>query len=369
MKRIIFAALLFLMALNSCSKEETRRDPIVPQGEVTREFLSKIRVGKDGNFQYWNQDSPALSELKHFVSIVTDPNCKGYVPPKDRIATFDVDGTLLCETAPYYFNWMLFLHRYLHDPSFTPSKKEREWAEKVEQYVYENRSSEKDWGQIQQELQAKGFRGMTGTQFSDYVSSFINSTNVTGLTNLKWGCALYWPMIEVVSYLVANDFVVFLCSGVDRDICRTICDGIYDIMPYHMISSDVNYVLEHQDGWEEFVNSEDYKYIIGEKVLRGDFLQLGTAINKIVKIRREIGQQPILSWGNSSGDFPMFHYTNIDNKYPHISFCLICDDYNRELGNPDKAASCWKECQLNGWVPVSMAYEWWTIYGPAVTRE
>ena len=372
MRKVIpgLAFALIILSTISCSKDDTMPyEPTVPQGEVTREVLSKIRVGKDGRFQYWNQDSPALKELKAFVATVTDPNCKGYVPPRDRIATFDVDGTLMCETAPFYFNWMLFFHRYLHDSTFTPPEEDRQWAAEAEEYVLANRKNKKEWGLKQQELQAIGFRGMTDAEFSGYVSDFINNENVVGLSNLKWGTALYWPMIEVVSYLVANDFVVFLCSGVDRDVCRVITEGIYDIPKYHMIASDVNYVLENQPDWIEMVNSESYTYTPGEEVQRGDFLQLNTAINKIVKIRREIGQQPILSWGNSSGDYPMFHYTNIDNRYPHISFCLLCDDIKREIGNPQKAANCKAACEQNGWVPVSMKDEWWTIYGPGVTRS
>ena len=373
MKRIILIILAIAAILScrvSCQKDNLKPDgPIVPKGEVTREFLSQIRVGKDGDFRYWNQDSPALKELKAFVATVTDPNCKGYVPPQDRVATFDVDGTLMCETAPYYFNWMLFFHRYLHDDSFTPEEEDKEKAAEMEEYVLANRASKKDWGLLQQELQAKGFRGMTDVEFSKYVSDFINSENVVGLSNLKWGTALYWPMIEVVSYLVANDFVVFLCSGVDRDVCRVIAEGIYEIPKYHMIASDVNYVLEYQGEWTEMINSENYDYLPGEDVWRGDFMQLSTAVNKIIKMRRELGQKPILSWGNSGGDYPMFHYTNNDNIYPHISFCLLCDDTVRELGNPEKAAKCKADCDKNGWIPVSMRDEWWTIYGPQVERN
>lgn len=366
----ILLAAVAALAVAGCRKDNLKPvEPVVPQGEVTREFLSHIRVDKSGKFQYWNQDSPALKELKAFVTTVTDPNSKGYVPPQDRVATFDVDGTLICETAPYYFNWMLFFHRYLHDSTFTPPEEDRQWAAEAEEYVLANGKSRKEWGLKQQELQAIGFRGMTDVQFADYVGSFLNSEYVTGLSDLKWGTALYWPMIEVVSYLVANDFVVFLCSGVDRDACRVISEGIYDIRKYHIIASDVNYVLENQPEWIEMVSSENYKYTPGEEVQRGDFMQLNTAINKIVKMRRELGQKPILSWGNSGGDYPMFHYTNRDNRYPHISFCLLCDDTERELGNPGKAAKCEADCKQNGWIPVSMRDEWWTIYGPQVKRK
>lgn len=356
MKKIVFASFLtiILLSVSSYGKENYRAS------------LSQISVGKEGNFRYWNQDSPALQQLKSFVATVTDPDSMGYVPPRDRIATIDVDGTLLCETAPYYFHWMLFFHRYLHDDSFTAPEEDRLWAEEVEDYVLKNRKSKSEWCMKQQELQAKGFRGMTDSQFSAYVSDFLASEDVKGLSQLKWGTALYWPMIEAVSYLIANNFVVFICSGTDRDICREVVGDVYGIPSYHIIASDVNLVFEHQSGWAEMASAEDYGYTPGEEIHRGDFLQYNTVANKIVKIRREIGRKPILSWGNSTGDFPMFHYTCTDNAYPHISFCVLCDDTERELGNPEKAAACRKACEQNGWVPVSMKYDWSTIYGPAV---
>lgn len=76
----------------------------------------------------------------------------------------------------------------------------------MEEYVLANRASKKEWGLLQQELQAQGFRGMTDVEFLEYVSDFINNERDIGLSNLKWGTALYWPMIEVVSYAHILDF-------------------------------------------------------------------------------------------------------------------------------------------------------------------
>lgn len=105
----------------------------------------------------------------------------------------------------------------------------------------------------------------------------------------------------------------------------------------------MHYVTEAQAAqgqWTESIDSESYAYTPGEKLVRGDWKQNCTALNKIVIMERELGMRPILSWGNSSGDYPMFHHTNIDNPYPHLSFCLLCDDTTRELGNPAKAEKC-----------------------------
>lgn len=342
--------------------------PLAAMAQTTRADLAKIRVGKDGNFKYWTQDSPALATLKQFVEKVTDESNADFVPVEDRIATFDVDGTLLCETAPYYMNWMMCFYRYLHDDTYTADPTDRARVAEMEEYVLKNHKDD-GWGTEEQQLQAKAFRGLTQEEFSECINRFLNNASPIGLSNLTWGTALYWPMIEAVSYLVANDFKVYMCSGVDRDVCRVLAKDIYEVPTDQMITSDVHYVMEGQAAngeWTEMLNSESYNYTPGEKVVRGDVKQLCTAINKIVIMRRELGKKPILSWGNSSGDYPMFHYTNLDNPLPHISFCLICDDQTRELGNPTKAASCKAACEENGWIPVSMKDEWATIYGDDV---
>ena len=342
--------------------------PLALMAQTTREDLAKIRVGKDGNFKYWSENSSTIEQLKKFVARVTDESSSDFVPVEDRIATFDVDGTLLCETAPYYMNWMMYFYRYLHDDTYAADPADRKRAAEMEEYVLKNHKDD-DWGTEEQTLQAKAFRGMTQEEFSESVSRFLNNCSPIGLSNLTWGTALYWPMIEAVSYLVANDFKVYLCSGVDRDVCRVLAKDIYDIPANQMMTSDVHYVSEGQAArgeWTENLNSESYTYTPGEKIVRGDMKQLCTAFNKVVIIRRELGKKPILSWGNSTGDFPMFHYTNIDNALPHISFCLICDDMTREFGNPSKALKCKTACEENGWVAVSMKDEWKTIYGDDV---
>lgn len=361
MKKI---ALLILLLVGTCQ--------LSVLAQSTRADLAQIRVGKDGNFQYWKQGSPVLAQLKDFVARVTDESSEDFVPVKDRIATFDVDGTLLCETAPFYFNWLFTIHRYVHDDTYTPSAEDRQLMQEIEEYILANHAVKDEWNDKEHDMEANAFQGMTFEEFSDYVLNYIETEPVKGLTNLTWGCALYWPMIEVVSYLVANDFQVFLCSGVDRDICRTMMKDIYDIPPYRMMTSDVYYAMQGQSAegeWTERSSMESYTYTPGERIERGNFKQLCTAANKIVYMRRELGTKPILSWGNSSGDYPMFHYTNIDNPRPHISFCLLCDDTTRELGNLTKAGKCKDACEENGWIAVSMRDEWETIYGPGVERD
>ena len=102
------------------------------QGAATSSNDTQAQAGFDNahidyskTFPSWNKDSAALAELVSFVSNATDPASKGYVEPADRIATFDMDGTLICEKAPVYFDFCLTTHRVLDDPGFTATPEER----------------------------------------------------------------------------------------------------------------------------------------------------------------------------------------------------------------------------------------------------
>ena len=65
----------------------------------------------------WNVDSPALAALVAYVDDVCDSSSPNYVEPADRIATFDMDGTVLCEKAPVYLDYCMMMHRVLEDPT------------------------------------------------------------------------------------------------------------------------------------------------------------------------------------------------------------------------------------------------------------
>lgn len=325
----------------------------------------------DGEFKYWNSDSEPLKRLKEFVTMVTDSTSDGYVPPCDRIAVFDIDGTLLCETAPTYVNFMAYCKRVLHDDTYTPTPEERDFVREVEQYIRQHHSLNSDWGMKTMDGQSKAFGGMTQQEYLDWFADFLATEPAEGFTGLKWCGAIYWPMIEAVNYLIANDFRVFVCSGTDRDLARALFKGVIDIPPYQFIASNVNYVPESQykaGNTKELQISEGVVFDPDDRFVRGSSMCLNTGINKISSITREIARKPILAWGNSSGDYPMFSFSTTDNEYPSIAFCILCDDIEREYGNLEKAARTKSECDRNGWITVSMRDDWSTIYGPDVER-
>lgn len=330
---------------------------------ITREEIAQIEVGKEGNFRYWNQESAVLQTLKNYVEQVTDPSSADFVLPEERVAVFDLDGTLICETAPTYFEWLLYLHRVLEDETYAPSPEERAYAEEVRAAV-ENHSipAEMDWGEAY--AQNAAFTGMTMQQYADYVGNY-GKTEVEGYNGMLWEEAFYLPMVEVVSYLASNDFKTYIVSGSERQLLRVLAGGVLKFEINHIIGSDVETYGSEQGDAEGM----DYVFKPTDEVLRGNLKMKNLKMNKVSSIAREIGIRPILAFGNSTGDFSMFQYTSSNPERTGLAFCVLADDTQRENGNPTKAASIKQRCEEAGWSTVSMKDDWKTIYGDDVVRN
>ncbi len=358
-----------------------------PAEAASRAEIAQISVNQKGsNFKYWNKEAASYQALTSYVKDVTNKNSKNFIPVPDRIAVFDLDGTLMCETTPSYFEWMLYLERALNDPDFTPTPKDREYAKMVKGAIYhigipnsiegtglENSpkgqdvtapaSIPKDIDRGQAESQESVFSGLTLGEYEQYVRKFCE-TPAEGMTNLKRGESFYLPMAEVVSYLTANQFKVFIVSGTDRQTLRILVDGVLPFEMDNIIGTDIMNLASHQGDKDGL----SYLYTKDDEVVRGHFTLKDVKMNKVSNIVREIGKQPVLAFGNSSGDYSMFNYTINSNKYRSLAFALLCDDTQRELGNQAKADSMRKACETYGWVPVSMRDDFKTIYGDNVTR-
>lgn len=315
----------------------------------------------------WTDDAPLKKELVAYVQAVTDESSADFIPVEDRIATFDFDGTLFCETDPNYFDYTLLVHRVLEDEDYKDKASDFEKAT-AEKIVDQNENGTKydelpvEHGQAI----ASAFKGMTVDEFYDYVHEFMKLP-MPSYEGMVRGGGFYQPMVQVVQYLQANGFDVYVMSGTDRLITRGIfSDPSCPIsLPLnHVLGSDETLVGDKQ-GDEDGL---DYTFGQDEKlVLGGDFLMKTLKENKCYIIQREIAKQPVLSFGNSSGDFAMDNYALSNPTYKSAAFQLCCDDLERENGKLDKAEEMLADCEKNGYVPVSMKDDWTTIYGDGVT--
>ena len=316
-------------------------------------------------FPSWNPDSQSLAELVDFVAGVTDESSPDYLEPADRVATFDMDGTILCEKAPVYVDYCLTMYRVLDDPTYEATEEERDAMQQVRDHAYSEGKTFHPESLTKDDLVATAFSGMTPEEFRDYVVDFADHTDVVGFEGMTYGQSFYQPMIEVVEYLQANDFDVWMVSACEREVVRALVER-YNIPYDHVIATDVPYIAS---GREEKV-ADDYNMGQDEEILLGaplDEVECGKS-GKPAAIAREIGKRPILAFGNSSGDYSMLNYAEGNPDHVGMGFFVVCDDTEREYGSDEKAAEYYEEVEKEGWTPFSMAEDWKTIYGDNVQK-
>ncbi len=326
--------------------------------------LLPIRAGL---LSSWTAGAAARNELIDYMAAVTDEGSADYIPVEDRIAVFDLDGTLFCETDPNYFDYTLLKYRVLEDPAYRDraSAFEKEVANKIKEQNETGKSFsglEVDHGKAV----ASAFAGMTVAEFNAYIQEFKKQP-MPSYDGMLCGEGWYEPMLQVVDFLKANGFTVYVVSGTDRLIVRGIAyNSPLGLPNRQIIGSDETIVASRQDGKDglSYVFSEGDELVLG-----GEFLITNLKMNKVSVIMQEIGQQPVLSFGNSSGDASMANYVIQNNPYRAAAFMLCCDDLTRENGNVEKAESMRASCAKNGWTPISMRDDWTTIYGDGVTKK
>ena len=351
-------------AHTAASSETEITESAVPSEET--EITETTEAEEVDMLSLWTAGAESKDALVAYIESVTDENSPDYIPVEDRIAVFDMDGTILCETDPYYFDHCLLVYRVLEDPEYKDkaSTFEKDVATRLQAKFDGDKNVEVSMIEHGQAV-AMAFAGMTIEEFEDYVEMFKNQP-APGYNGMTRGEAFYKPMIQVIDYLQANDFTVYIVSGTDRLIVRGLIKDSVDIPRNQIIGSDELLVATNQgatDGMEYTFTSQD-KLVTG-----GEFIIKTLDMNKVTAIMTEIGIQPVLSFGNSTGDSAMANFTITNNKYKSLAFMLCCDDLVRENGNTSKADKMRDLCEENNWIPVSMRDDWTTIYGDGVTRK
>lgn len=316
-------------------------------------------------FEYWN-DCNALTNLKEYVTDVTNKNSKNYIPVEDRIAVFDMDGTLCGELFPEYLEYCLLAYRVLDDPNYKTTDEElitvaNQIKESGKNYKTPSISG---YDMIHARAAAKAYAGMTPTEFKAYVAEFLKK-NAVGFQNMTYGDCLYKPMIEVVYYLQENDFTTYVVSGSDRDICRVVACEQLNIPTNQVIGMDVR--LEGTEQGD--TDGVSYQFKTTDELRRtSDVVIKNLKMNKVFQIAKEIGKQPVLSFGNSSGDVSMHNYTTSNNKYQSRAYMLVADDTERDhadMEETNKRIKMWNEYGYN---IISMKNDFKTIYGYNVIK-
>ena len=296
----------------------------------------------------WN-DTATKKAIVTFVERVTKPGSTDLVPPAERIATFDNDGTLWAE-QPLYFQLAFALDRVKALAPMHPEWKDKEPFASLLKGDLKGALAGGEAAIF--EIVTVTHSGMTTVEFDQIVRDWI-ATARHPLTKRLYTEMVYQPMLELLAYLRANGFKTFIVSGGGIDFMRVFAEQVYGIPPEQIVGSSGKLSFELRDGKPVLM-----------KLPALNFNDDKTG--KPVGIQMHIGRRPIAAFGNSDGDLQMLEWAR---GGAGVRFALIVHhtDAEREwaydrtssIGKLDKALDVAK---AEGWTVVDMKNDWKTIF-------
>lgn len=359
---------------NTSSSSEPAKEQTASSANNSSTTDSAAAANEATAFPSWNSDSKSLKALVDYVNNVTNESSPDYVAPEDRIATFDMDGTIICEKAPHYVDYCMLLNRVLDNPSYNePGYKPSEEAIAICQSIRDTiNAGGKVTDQMAEDkarLIASEFAGLTPEQFQTFARNFLQSVDAVGFEGMTYAKSFYKPMLEVIRYLQAKGFDVWMVSACEREFVRAAVPLELNIAPDRIIATDVAYASTNQGdvAFDKYNMTQQDDVVLSEP-LGQETGKTGKA-GKPIAIAREIGKRPILAFGNSSGDYSMLNYAKSNPKHKGMGVLVLCDDAEREYGDLERAKEQTETAQKEGWTLFHMCKDdWATIYGEGVKK-
>jgi len=296
----------------------------------------------------WN-DGKTKSAIVAFVEAASREGDKGFIPPAERIAVFDNDGTLWAE-QPIYFQLAFALDRVKTLAPQHPAWKDTEPFKsllegKVEQALA---GGEKAIVEIVMATHA----GMTNAEFERIVRDWIATARHPRFDR-PYVELVYQPMLELLGYLRANGFQTFIVSGGGVEFMRPWTEKTYGIPPQQVVGSSIVTKFELRDGKPVLVREPKVEFV-------------DDGPGKPVGINRFIGRRPVFAFGNSDGDQQMLEWTAAGDGPRFMGLVHHTDaarewayDRTSHVGRLDKALD---EANAKGWMVVDMKDDWKTVF-------
>jgi hypothetical protein len=314
---------------------------------ISLTLLSAVAHAQDP-LPSWN-DGKAKQAIVEFVAKVTKEGAPGFVPPAERIATFDNDGTLWAE-QPIYVQLLFALDRV---KALAPQHPEWQDKEPFASVLEGNVKGALAGGErAMVEIVMATHAGMTTEEFEKIVQDWL-ATAKHPVTKRSYTEMVYQPMLEVLAYLRANGFKTFIVSGGGIEFMRPWVERVYGVPPEQVIGSSIKTKFELRDGKPVLVRLPEVNFIDDKA-------------GKPVGINAHIGRRPIAAFGNSDGDLEMLQWTTA-GRGAHLALLVHHTDAEREwaydrtssIGRLDKALD---EAQARGWTVVNMRQDWKRIF-------
>ncbi len=303
----------------------------------------------------WNE-GPAKKAILEFVKATTEKSSPKFVPPAERIATFDQDGTLWVE-HPMYSQVMYCLDRV---PAVVAAKPELKDAEPFKTVLSGDRAAiAKLTLPDVEKIAVTTLTGMPVDTFNVEVRKWIAQAKDPRFKR-PYTELTYLPMQEVLEYLRANGYKTYIVTGGGQDFVRVYAEQVYGIPPEQVVGSAVGTTYGYDKDGKPFLTKEP-------KLLLND-----NDAGKPEGIHLMIGRRPHAAFGNSTGDRQMLEYTTAGDG-ARLSMLVLHDDATREYaygpaqGLPDTKVgtftqALYDEAKKKGWTVISMKNDWKRIF-------
>lgn len=268
-------------------------------------FMSSVVKAESDPLPNWAKGDNKRAIID-FVTAVSDPQSPDFVPQEERIATFDMDGTLVVEKPE------AAVVEFSHYSVAKMKKAQLDTEEKKKLYEAYHKQDETYLQAHIIQLLTLPYAGMTPAEYRKEVFEF-SQTAKHPRYNIPYGDLFYAPMLELIAYLHANQFRVFIFSGSDQSFVRGFAKKPAVLLNCNMM------------GAQNKLNYEN-----GQVVRTNQFRSLGiVGDGKPIGISYVVGNQPILAFGNTDGDQQMLEYAS-SNPHRHLALWLDHDDAERE---------------------------------------
>jgi len=303
----------------------------------------------------WN-DGPAKKAILDFIHATTDKSSSKFVPPEQRIATFDQDGTLWVE-HPMYSQVVYCLDRV---PAVVKAKPELANVEPFKTVLTGDREAiaKLPTDQLMKILVAT-LTGMSVDTFEGQARQWLGSARDPRWKKLYTELT-YQPMHEVLKHMRDSGYRTYIVTGGGQDFVRMYAEQVYGIPPEQVVGTAGGTSFGYDKSGKPFL-TRDPKLLLNDN-----------NAGKPEGIHLMIGRQPFAAFGNSTGDRQMLEYTKAGSG-ERLAMLLMHDDAEREYaygpaqGLPDTKVgtftqALYDEAKSKGWIVISMKRDWKRIF-------
>jgi hypothetical protein len=304
---------------------------------------------QDDPLPSWN-DGSTKTAILDFVSWVTKDGSPDFVPPAERVATFDNDGTRWCE-QPMYVQMAFALDRVRVLAPKHPEWKDKEPFASVLKGDMKKVAASGEKGLV--EIIMVTHAGMTPAEFESIVTDWLATAKHPELKRPYTEC-IYQPMVELLAYLRANGFKTYIVSGGGIEFMRPWTERADGVPRDQVVGSSIKLKYELLEGRPTLIRLPEVNFIDDKT-------------GKPVGIEQHIGRRPIAAFGNSDGDRQMLEWTGA-GEGKRLMMLVHHDDAKREfVYGPDSRVgtfsdSLMTEAKKSGWSVISMKSDWERVF-------